>query len=158
MTVQREVLLRSHIRRVVIEGLSNACKTSVLRAIKREQAKDEESERSVLILGEQYSQSLQGIDNEPVILTREEHQTLLMDRVRGVEELNDWAIRLGESASRRARGMFLFSSDFTSITDSPMIMTRHSLKAWRSDSQNLGPRAFFLLCRQNTSVNAWRSV
>ena len=59
MTGEREILLRPHIRGVVIEGLSNAGKTSVLRAIKREQAKDDKSERSVVILGEHYSQALQ---------------------------------------------------------------------------------------------------
>ena len=104
--------MRPHIRGVVIEGLSNSGKTSVLRAIKREQAKDEESERSVVILGEHYSQTLQGIDNEPVMLTQEEHQTLLTDRVRGIEELNDWAIRLGGTASRRARGVFFVFERF----------------------------------------------
>lgn len=104
--------MRQNIRGVVIEGLSNAGKTSVLRAIKREQAKDEENERSVVILGEHYSQALQGIGNEPVMLTQEEHQTLLTARVRGVEELNDWAIRLGGSASRRARGVFFVFERF----------------------------------------------
>jgi hypothetical protein len=96
----------------VIEGLSNSGKTSLLRAIKREQAKDDNSERSVVILGEHYSQALQGIDNEPVMLTQEEHQKLLADRVRGIEELNDWAIRLGGSASRRSRGLFLVFERF----------------------------------------------
>ncbi len=104
--------MRPHIRGVVIEGLSNAGKTSVLRAIKRKQAKHEDEERSVVILGEHYSQALQGIYNEPVQLTQEEHQNLLTDRVRGIEDLNDWAIRLGGSASRRARGLFFVFERF----------------------------------------------
>ena len=112
MTGKWEVLLRPQVRGVIIEGLSNAGKTSVLRAIKREQAKDEESERSVVILGEHYSQALQTIDHELVMLTQQEHQNLLTDRVRGIEELNDWAIRLGGSPSRRSRGLFFVFERF----------------------------------------------
>ncbi len=104
--------MRPLIRGVVIEGLSNAGKTSVLRAVKREQAKDEDNERSVVILGEHYSQALQSINDKPVMLTQEEHQALLTDRLRGIEELNNWAIRLGESASRRSRGLFFVFERF----------------------------------------------
>lgn len=95
----------THARGVILEGLSNAGKTSTLVAIKRLQAADSDLERSVLILGEHYSQQLQNIHDEIVSLARDEHLNLLQDRVKGIEKLNDWATHLGP-ASRRSRGLF----------------------------------------------------
>jgi hypothetical protein len=48
-----------NIRGVILEGHSNAGKTSLLRALKRYQANDDGAESSVVVLGEHYSQVLQ---------------------------------------------------------------------------------------------------
>ncbi|MBB6024726.1 thymidylate kinase [Paenibacillus sp. JGP012] len=94
-----------HIRGVILEGYSNSGKTSLLRAIKQYQSHDESSERSVVILGEHYSQILNNDHGKYVSLTQEEHIKILRDRVDMLKKLNDWAIKLGP-ASRRSRGLF----------------------------------------------------
>ena len=101
----------THARGILLEGLSNAGKTSTLNAIKKIQAADEDSERSVFILGEHYSQQLQNIQGEIVSLSRDEHLNLLNDRAEGIEKLNDWATHLGP-ASRRSRGLFFVLERF----------------------------------------------
>ncbi|MDQ0721083.1 thymidylate kinase [Paenibacillus sp. W4I10] len=94
-----------HIRGIILEGYSNAGKTSVLKAIKRYQSQEESSERSVVILGEHYSQILNNKHGEYVSLTREGHIELLKERVEMLKKLNGWAIQLGP-ASRGSRGLF----------------------------------------------------
>ncbi|MDQ0656987.1 hypothetical protein [Paenibacillus sp. W2I17] len=94
-----------HIRGIILEGYSNAGKTSVLKAIKRYQSQEESSERSVVILGEHYSQILNNKHGEYVSLTREGHIELLKERVEMLKKLNEWAIQLGP-ASRGSRGLF----------------------------------------------------
>jgi thymidylate kinase len=94
-----------HIRGVILEGYSNAGKTSLLRAIKQYQSQDESAERSVVILGEHYSQILNNNHGEYVSLTRKEHIKLLRERVEMLKKLNEWAVQLGP-ASRRAKGLF----------------------------------------------------
>ena len=93
------------VRGAVLEGLCNSGKTSLLRALKRLQAKDENDERSVVILGEHYSQQLQVTEDGPVRLEREAHAALLRERVECIEQLNDWAMKLGPRR-RRSRGLF----------------------------------------------------
>lgn len=94
-----------HIRGVILEGYSNAGKTSVLRAIKQYQSQDETAERSVVILGEHYSQILNNNHGEYVSLSRDEHIKLLRERIEMLKKLNEWAVQLGP-ASRRSRGLF----------------------------------------------------
>lgn len=50
-----------NIRGVILEGYSNAGKTSLLKAIKQSQALDESTELNVVILGEHYSQILNNV-------------------------------------------------------------------------------------------------
>lgn len=100
-----------HIKGIILEGYSNAGKTSVLKAIKQHQAHDETAERSVVILGEHYSQILNNIHGEYINLSREEHITLLRDRVEMLKKLNEWAIQQGP-ASRRSRGLFFVLERF----------------------------------------------
>ncbi|CAM3151077.1 hypothetical protein PASE110613_17860 [Paenibacillus sediminis] len=94
-----------HIRGVILEGYSNAGKTSVLRAIKQYQSQDETAERSVVILGEHYSQILNNNHGGYVSLSRVEHIKLLRERIDMLKKLNEWAVQLGP-ASRRSRGLF----------------------------------------------------
>lgn len=101
------------IRGIVLEGLGNAGKTSLLRAIKRRQAAAEDNERSVVVLGEHYSQQLQTVQGTLTALSEQEHQQLLLDRVRCIEQLNDWAQTLGPEASTRSRGLFFVFERFT---------------------------------------------
>ncbi|XID95003.1 hypothetical protein ACF3MZ_11025 [Paenibacillaceae bacterium WGS1546] len=100
-----------HIRGVILEGYSNAGKTSLLRAIKQYQSQDESAERSVVILGEHYSQVLNKKHGEYTRLTREEHIKVLNERVQLIRQLNEWAISLGP-ASRKARGLFYIFERF----------------------------------------------
>jgi hypothetical protein len=96
---------------LVLEGLSTAGKTSVLREIKRVQAKDENAERSVVILGEHYSQQLQVIHGKEVSLSVSSHAELLIERISGVEVLNKWATSLGPHR-RTSRGLFYLFERF----------------------------------------------
>ena len=97
--------MRPLIRGAIIEGPGTSGKTSVLRALKSVQAVAEDDERSVVILGEHYSQQLQTIQGRLTELTRTQHEELLAQRVEAIESLSDWALYLGK-ASRRARGLF----------------------------------------------------
>lgn len=96
---------------VVLEGLSTAGKTSVLRAIKQEQANEDGAERSVVILGEHYSQQLQQIHGKEVSLSAPEHAALLADRLLCIENLNAWANKLGPYR-RSSRGLFYLFERF----------------------------------------------
>ncbi|SDX63434.1 hypothetical protein [Paenibacillus sp. CF384] len=94
-----------NIRGIILEGYSNAGKTSLLRAIKKLQAQDETAENSVIVLGEHYSQVLNYVQGSYEKLSREDHLKLLRSRVDMVKQLNDWAVYLGPHA-RRSRGLF----------------------------------------------------
>lgn len=98
-------------RGIILEGFSHAGKTSLLRALKQKQAQDESSERSVIVLGEHYSQVLHNIDGTLIKSTYEEHLELLKDKVVILRQLNEWATKLGK-ASRRARGIFFILERF----------------------------------------------
>lgn len=49
------------IRGIILEGVSCSGKTSLLHALNRVHAENPDNERSVLVLGEHYSQALQNI-------------------------------------------------------------------------------------------------
>jgi len=100
-----------HIRGVILEGYSHAGKTSLLKEIKRCQMEEDNSERSVVILGEHYTQVLNSVNGECKSLTQREHLELLKERVSMLKQLNDWAIKLGP-ASRRSRGIFFVLERF----------------------------------------------
>jgi len=78
-------------RGIILEGYSNAGKTSLLRAIKQYQAQDELGESSAIILGEHYSQVLNNVRGQSVRLSREQHLELLGTRVEMLGQLNEWA-------------------------------------------------------------------
>ena len=103
--------MNSLVSGVVLEGLSTAGKTSVLREIKRVQAQDENAERSVVILGEHYSQQLQVIHGKEVSLSVSSHAELLRERISGVEVLNTWATSLGPQRLA-SRGLFYLFERF----------------------------------------------
>lgn len=100
-----------NIRGVILEGYSNAGKTSLLKAIKQSQALDESAELSVVILGEHYSQILNNVQGEFVRLSRAQHLELLRNRVGMLKILNDWAAYLGPG-KRKSRGLFFILDRF----------------------------------------------
>lgn len=102
----------SHIRGIILEGYSHAGKTSVLKALKRLQAQDESSERSIIVLSEHYSQVLNNVHGEYLRLNRDEHLLILKERVQMLRQLNDWAAYLGPDASRASRGIFFVLERF----------------------------------------------
>ncbi|WP_195576165.1 hypothetical protein [Paenibacillus sp. 1001270B_150601_E10] len=97
-----------NIRGIILEGYSNAGKTSLLRALKQYQATDDASELSVVILGEHYTQILNNVHGELTRLSRDQHIELLKNKVDMIKELNDWANFLGPW-KRKSRGLlFIF--------------------------------------------------
>lgn len=100
-----------NIRGIILEGYSNAGKTSLLKAIKQYQALDAESELSVVILGEHYSQILNNVHGELTRLSRNQHIELLNSRVDMLKKLNEWAIYLGPW-NRKSRGLFFILERF----------------------------------------------
>ena len=103
--------MNSMVSGIVLEGLSTAGKTSVLKEIKKVQAADTESERSVVVLGEHYSQQLQLIHGKETSLSVSSHGELLGERIRGIEVLNSWATELGPHR-RTSRGLFYLFERF----------------------------------------------
>lgn len=96
---------------IVLEGLSTAGKTSVLKEIKQVQAADSESERSVVVLGEHYSQQLQMIHGVETSLNVSSHAELLGQRISSIEVLHSWAVELGPHR-RTSRGLFYLFERF----------------------------------------------
>lgn len=101
--------MKPMIRGIIIEGLSHSGKTSTLKALKRIHSQEEQNaEISIVVLGEHYSQILNKVKGEFVRLNRDEHLAVLKERVEMVEQLNNWACKLGEFR-RSSRGiLFIF--------------------------------------------------
>ena len=100
-----------HIRGVIHEGYSHTGKTSLLKALKRDQALDESAELSVVILGEHYTQVLNRVNGELVRLTGDQHLELLRKRTKMLKDLNEWAVSLGPG-KRKSRGLFFVIERF----------------------------------------------
>ncbi len=99
------------IRGIILEGMPCSGKTSLLNALKRIHAVNPENERSVIILGEHYSQVLQSVNGEPFKYNCREHIEILNGRVEMLEGLNNHSESLGPY-SRRARGVFFIYERF----------------------------------------------
>ncbi|MBU2865129.1 AAA family ATPase [Reinekea forsetii] len=95
----------------MLEGVSCSGKTSVLKSLKSELSKGSENERSIVALGEHYTQILQNFNGEAVRYSREEHLKILGERLSMLERLNDFSNSLGPH-SRRARGLFFILERF----------------------------------------------
>lgn len=100
----------SQFRGIILEGDSNAGKTSVLKSLKQLQACDD-AERSVIVLSEHYSQILHKVNGELKWLSREEHLQLLKERVMMLKKLNNWAREIGQS-SQCSKGLFFILERF----------------------------------------------
>lgn len=100
-----------HLRGIILEGYSNSGKTSLLKALKLMHSQDESAERSLIVLGEHYSQVLNNVNGEFVSLDRSEHLKLLQERVEMLKKLNEWVVGLGPF-SRRSRGLFFVLERF----------------------------------------------
>ncbi|OPH50023.1 hypothetical protein BC351_36630 [Paenibacillus ferrarius] len=135
----------SHIRGVILEGYSNAGKTSVLKALKLLQAQDESSERSIIVLSEHYSQVLNNVHGEFQRLNREEHLQLLRERVSMLRQLNEWANYLGPDASRGSRGLFFILERFhlNHRVAFPTISS-HEIELLENEMLNLGAKCVLL--------------
>lgn len=92
-------------RGVMLEGTSCAGKTSTIYALKRRFAADMTLERSIVMLGEHYTQALNQIHGQLRYHDRQEHAAMLSDRADMLEQLHGWACSLGEH-SRRSRGLY----------------------------------------------------
>jgi len=99
------------IRGVVLEGISCSGKTSVLNALKSVHLNNPESERSVIVLGEHYTQVLQNYNGTLHKYSREEHLSLLDQRLSALENLHYFSDSLGPY-SQRARGLFFILERF----------------------------------------------
>lgn len=100
-----------HSRGIILEGYSNSGKTSLLKALKVLLAQDENAERSLIVLGEHYSQVLNQVHGEFVSLNESQHYKLLQERVEMLHQLNEWAVGLGPF-SRKSRGLFFILERF----------------------------------------------
>lgn len=135
----------SHIRGVILEGFSHAGKTSVLNALKKLHAQDESSERSIIVLSEQYSQVLHNVKGDFQRLNRNEHLKLLQERINMLRQLNEWADYLGPDASRASRGVFFILERFhlnhrvAFPTDFP-----HEIESLENELFNLGATCVLL--------------
>ena len=98
-------------RGIMLEGISCSGKTSVFKEIKRLHGNGRENERSVIALGEHYSQVLNKTDDGLVRLDQDAHLSLLNERLSMGEQLNQWACSLGE-ARRQSRGLFVLFERF----------------------------------------------
>jgi thymidylate kinase len=97
-------------RGIILEGYSNAGKTSVLKSLKQLQANDDYAERSVVVLSEHYSQVLHRLNGELRTLNPKEHLQLLKDRVMMLKKLSGWARELGQV--QRSKGIFFILERF----------------------------------------------
>jgi thymidylate kinase len=99
------------IKGIILEGLSCSGKTSIFRELKKNLATNAESERSLVALGEHYSQALQKVNESYVLTQRDEHLKLLESRISIIENLFKYANSLGP-ASIRSRGLFFIFERF----------------------------------------------
>ncbi|MFD1176620.1 hypothetical protein ACFQ3W_09950 [Paenibacillus puldeungensis] len=76
-----------HIRGIILEGYSNSGKTSLLTNIKMMMAKDENAERSLIVLGEHYTQILNNVNGDFQSLNRSDHMKLLQERVEMLKKI-----------------------------------------------------------------------
>ncbi|WP_231710697.1 hypothetical protein [Gracilibacillus suaedae] len=95
---------------IILEGYSNAGKTSVLKSLKQLQANDDYAERSVVVLSEHYFQILHRVNGELRTLNHKEHLELLKERVMLLKKLSNWARELGQS--QRSKGIFFILERF----------------------------------------------
>lgn len=99
----------SEFRGIILEGFSNAGKTSVLKSLKQLHA-SEDAERSIIVLSEHYSQILHKINGELKLLSREEHLQVLRERVKMLKMLSNWSREIGQS--QRSKGLFFILERF----------------------------------------------
>lgn len=97
-------------RGIILEGYSNAGKTSVLNWLKQIQAIDYYAERSVVILSEHYTQVLHRVNGEIRSLNRLDHLHLLKERVMMLKKLSNWAMELQHL--QRSKGLFFILERF----------------------------------------------
>jgi len=89
--------------------MSHSGKTSLLNAIKILHA--DKYERSLIVLGEHYSQVLHKQNGSLIRSNRIEHLEVLKSRIKILSELGDWGNNLGP-ASLQSRGIFYIFERF----------------------------------------------
>ncbi len=98
-----------HLQGLVIEGISCSGKTSLLKALKI--LHGDKYERSLIVLGEHYSQVLHKKNETLIRSERVEHLQMLKSRINILSELGNWGDFLGP-ASMQSRGLFYIFERF----------------------------------------------
>ncbi|MDR2932727.1 MAG: hypothetical protein LBV27_06420 [Oscillospiraceae bacterium] len=99
------------VRGIMLEGISCAGKTSTFNEVKKLHTETPNCERSIIALGEHYSQVLNRMNGVPVRMEQDAHLALLGERLSMMEQLNAWACSLGEGR-RQSRGIFALLERF----------------------------------------------
>ncbi|QSX05938.1 hypothetical protein JYG23_00265 [Sedimentibacter sp. zth1] len=97
--------MANQIRGIILEGQSCSGKSSIFNAIKKYHIMQNDNERNVIFLSEQYSQNLNLVNGKFEKLSEEENLKVLIDRITMLEQLNNYANSMGLH-SRRSRGLF----------------------------------------------------
>lgn len=146
----------SQMRGIILEGYSNSGKTSILKELKKLHSHDYNSERSVIVLSEHYSQVLHRVNGELKSLNQVEHLNLLNDRVKMLKQLSVWAKEVGDT--HRSKGIFFILERFhlnhrTAFSDSSL----YKIKQIEVELFRLGAKCALLTISTEEAENRLKS-
>jgi thymidylate kinase len=94
-------------RGLIIEGISNSGKTTIFNYLKQRISSEPSWERTCLFFSEQFSQILYKKNDQFCKLTKEEHISLLDERISCIESLDKWTGEF-EPVKRSKRIFYIF--------------------------------------------------